>query len=379
MKKLFLIFLSLFFSIFTMASTSAITLITEENLILKEPIIDNAYILAGQGKIENEVFKDLWIAGGQLFIEGKIHEDLVVVAGIVNVNADVDGDIRVLGGQVIISENVGGDIVVIGGQIDISENSVIEGTLLMGAGLANVNGTIKKDIRGFIGMLILNGIVENNVDVTIQDSLYISELASIEGDLKYSALLETKIPENVVKGEIEFNKFDKENILGRFTPAMLIKKAISFLAAFVLLILTVTFYPKLLIRSGNLTRKQILKSLGVGILTILISIFAILFLMISIIGIPLGLIVLSFFIVSILLSKIFVAAWLASYLVNYKRKLRKIKLLGGTFLALLVYYLLGMIPVVGFIFTFVLFLVGLGSIVLTKKDYIKFLKSKNYL
>lgn len=374
MKKFLLLFLSLF--ILTSGVASAVTLEAGENVVVTTNILDDAYIVGGNANIEADIFGDLYIAGGTVTINAKIHEDLVVAGGRVTVLGDVLGDLRVIGGQVAIYGNVGDDVVAIGGQVDIGKGSVVGGSVLSGAGILTVDGEIEEDIRGGMGMLLLNGVVGKDVIVTIEDTINVSENAKILGDLKYSALLEANIPDDVVSGEILFNKFEEESVLENITYAFFIWKILSFLSALILAGILVLLAPKALIKATKITNDNILKTFGVGLLTMIVAIIGAIVLMVTVVGVPVGLIIFAMLLMAIYFAKVFVAAWLTGYVFNYKKKISRWKLFGGVALAMLAYYIVGVIPYVGWVVNLILFLIGIGAMVLLKIEYFKFMKEK---
>jgi len=377
MKKFLLLFLSLF--ILTSGSAFAVTLEAGENIVVTTSILDDAYIVGGNANIEADVFGDLYIAGGVVTINAQIHEDLVVAGGRVTVLGDVLGDLRVIGGQVAVYGNVGDDVVAIGGQVDIGKGSVVGGSVLSGAGILTVDGEIEEDIRGGMGMLMINGVVGKDVIVTIEDTINISDNAKILGDLKYSALLEASIPDDVVSGEILFNQFEEESVLESITYAFFIWKALSFLSALILAGILVLFAPKALIKAAKITNDNILKTFGVGLLTMIVAIIGAIVLMITVVGIPVGLIIFAMLLVAIYFAKVFVAVWLAGYVFNYKKKIPRWKLFGGIALAMLAYYIVGVIPYVGWVVNLILFLIGIGAMVLLKMEYFTFMKKKGMI
>ena len=376
MKKFLLLFLSAF--LFASAPVaSAVGFEIAENVVITQNILDDTYVVAGNATIESEIFGDLYIIGGSVTINNNVHEDLVVIGGRVVVTGDVDGDLRVAGGQVAVYGNVGDDIIVAGGQIDLGKSSVVGGSLITGSGILTVDGEVKEDIRGGIGMLLLNGKVGRDVIVTIEDTMSISDTAVIEGDLKYSALLESTVQENVVGGEILFNKFERETILEDLTYIFFISKVLGLIGALILALFLVFLIPKALMKSAKITKDNILKSFGVGLLTLISAFIVALILFVTIVGVSAGLVILAILTVFMYFAKIFVAVWLASYVFNFKKKVSHIKLFGMIALALVVYYLVGIIPFVGWVVNLILFMVGIGAIVLLKIEYYKFLKNKN--
>ena len=380
MKKILTFTLcALLMSVFFVNSASAITFEVKENVVITQNILDDAYVLAGNANIDADIFGDLYIAGGVVTINGNVQEDLVVSGGMVSVYGDVAGDLRVAGGTVSIYGNVGDDVLVAGGKVDIGKGSVVGGSLMAGAAILTVDGVITEEIRGGMGMFLLNGTVNGDVIVTIEDSINISEAAKIGGDFKYSALIETKIPENVVAGEVSFNKFERENILEQLTYLFFIHKALSYLSALLILLLFVVFAPRILTKSAALTKGNLLKSFGVGLLALIAVFVGSLILMITVVGVPLGLMLLVSFVFILFLSKIFVSSWLGSYFLNAKKNPSKVKLFFVSGFVLFVYYLIGMIPFVGWVINAVLFTIGVGILVLTELEYWKALRSKKLI
>ncbi len=378
MKKFLIVLASVFlFSI----PAYAINIETGENLIINDDILDDSYFASGNAQVHGNILGDLYIFGGNIFIKGNIFEDLVVIGGKVNVEGNVSGDLRVIGGQVSVYGNIGDDIVVAGGQIDIAKDSVVDGSILAGAGLLTVDGQVKGELRGAIGMLFLNGKIFDDVTVTIEDSIIVSETAEIYGDLNYSGLIEANIPENVVKGEINFNEFQRESIMDDLNKLFFLQKLLSFIAAMILMILFVILSPRALVKSGELTKENVVKSFGVGLLTLIAGLMGSIVLMVTVVGIPIAIILFSILLIFYYLAKVFVAAWLASYIFDFKRKKIWVRFRYAISLtiALLLYYLLSLIPIVGWIVNIILFIIGIGSLVLVKVEYFKYLKSKKML
>jgi hypothetical protein len=376
MKKFLLLFLGAFLFV-SAPVASAVGFEIAENVVITQNILDDTYVVAGNATIESEIFGDLYVIGGNVTINNTVHEDLVVLGGRVVVTGDVTGDLRIGGGQVAVYGNVGDDVLIGGGQVDIGKSSVIGGSLISGAGILTVEGEVKEDIRGGMGMLILNGIVGKDVIVTIEDTMSISDSAVIGGHLKYSALLESTVPPNVVRGEVAFNQFERETVLENLTYIFFISKVLSLISALILALFLVLLIPKALTRSAKITKDNILKTFGVGLLTMIVAFIAALILLVTIVGISVGLVILAILSVFIYFAKVFVSVWLASYVFNFKKKISHIKLFGMISLALLAYYLIGLIPFVGWAINAILFLVGIGAIVLLKIEYYQFLRKKN--
>ena len=378
MKKFLISLVALFlFSI----PAYAINIETGENLVIDDDLLDDSYFLSGNARINGNILGDLYIFGGSISIEGNVYEDLVVIGGKVKVNGNVTGDLRVIGGQVSVYGNIGDDLVTAGGQVDIAQDAVIDGSVLAGAGILTIDGQVKGELRGAFGMLFLNGKIFDDVNVTIEDSVIISETAEIYGDFNYSGLIEAGIPENVVKGEINFNEFERESIMEDLNRLFFLQKLLSFIASVILMVIFVLFIPKALVKAGDLTRENIVRSFGVGLLTLISGLMGSIILMVTVVGIPLALILFSILLIVYYLAKIFVAAWFVSYIFDFKRKKIWVKFRYALWLsvALLIYYFLSSVPMVGWIINLILFIIGVGSLLLVNIEYIKYLKSKKML
>lgn len=379
MKKFLTLFLASYLLIFSAGLVaSAATFNSGENLVLTEALIDDAYLASGNATIDENIDGDLYIVGGNVTINGDISEDLVVIGGWVNIFGNVGDDVRVLGGSVAIYGNVGDDVLAGGIKVDVTKSSTVGGSVILGSGFLTIDGNVMEDVRGIVGMLILNGIIEGDMVVTVEEKIDISEKAMIKGNLKYSAILEASISKDRVGGKIEFNKFERENFLEQLTFAYFLFQLISYASALLLALLMVLAAPKMLVKAADMTKASLLRTVGVGILSLIAAVVGSIVLLVTVVGIPLGLMILAMLLVVFYLTKIFVAAWLSNYFFNYSKKKKhlRLKMFFGIALALLAYYLIGLIPYVGWLIDIVLFLVGMGTIVLTEIEYFKFLKSK---
>lgn len=389
MKKfLSMMLVGLISSAFLLTAYASPEIKSGENLLVTAPITEDAYFAGGNAKIDSEVKGDLYIAGGQVVINGNVGGDLVVVGGKVTVMGNVAGDFRVLGGDVSLYGNVTEDLIALGGNVIVGNKSMIGGSIEAAIGNFVFDGQVKGEFKGTVGVLTFGGQVGGDMELTVQDKIMFTEKAKITGSLKYSSLLESTIPQGVVGGQVEYKKFDtsnvkfdkfsKENLLRELTYSYILYKVASYLSVLLVLLLLVLMCPNSLMKFGEQMKGNGVKAFGVGLLTILLIVIASILLMATIVGIPLALIMLVTMFIGFYVAKIFVSLWIAGYIFTFNKKKKnvKMKLFFATALVLLLYYLIGLIPIVGWLIVFVLFLIGLGQIVLFKRSYYEFLKGK---
>ena len=376
-KYLSSIGLSIVLALSLVTPVFAYNLETGENIVLNQNLLDDTYVFSGNSTIKADIFGDLYVAGGFVVVDGNVQEDLVVVGGRVTVTGNVGGDLRVLGGMVTVYGNVGDDLITAGGIVDIAKDSIISGDVLIAADRMFLDGTVDGGVRGFLSNLNLNGQIQKDVSLTIQDSLFISDTGRIDGNLEYFSLVESSIPQGAVAGIVEYNDFSK-NLSELFT-VFLIYTVKSYLGAILLMFAFVLFAQNALIKSGELARENVSKAFGIGVLAVVLMLITAFILMTTEIGVSLSMIILSLFVIMFFVSKVFVAMFFATYVLKDTKKIKKPRLFGVLALMMFVYYLLSIIPLVGWIINLALFFLGVGCAVLLKIEHIKALRSKKLL
>jgi len=377
-KIIFSIVSFVIFSSFLNLSASAAVLSAGENLLINENVLDDAYFVAGSADIKGDIFGDAYIAGGNVVIGGNIKEDLVIAGGKVNIVGNVGGDVRVLGGQVSIFGNVGDDLVVVGGQVDLGKNAVVGGSLISGAGLVTVDGEVKEDLRGVVGTLILNGKIDRDVDVTVQEDISVAYSAKVAGNFSYSSLIESKIPKNVVAGKITFNKAVNQEKFGDVTRDLIMDKVLSYVSALLVLALLCAFFKNYFIRVAEFAKQNIMKSMGIGIITLISCFMGGILLLFTLVGVPLGMVAFAVGFIFLYFGKIFAAVWIGSYFGKFEKnkKLNEFTLFAWSALGLLIYYVVGLVPFAGWLANAGAALVGIGVITHMKVELMGFLRSK---
>lgn len=384
MFKIKYLLLGIILSGFAFSSASfAMDIRSSDNLVITETVTDDLYLVSGNVTVNTDVMGDIYVLGGSVTVNGSVSEDLIVVGGKVTVMGNVGDDIRVLGGQVSIYSNVGDDLVLIGGALDIGPKSIISGSVFASGGVLSVDGTINEHLMGNISMLILNGVIRGNVDVTVENTVSFNQGAKVLGDFTYRKLIEDNIPKGVVSGKVIYKEFSHSNEsssnLNSF-GLLVAMKSFSIFNALLIALIFVIVTPKLLEKSSEISKQNLLKTFAVGLLAFILFIIGIIILLMTVIGVHLAVVFGFVFGAMVYLSKIFACALLMSYIVDFKKKKRlKLKMFFAITLCLIIYYMIGMTPFVGWVINMILFLIGLGSMVLTKQYYFLYLRNKNQI
>lgn len=380
MKRLSLLF-AIFASLLIANPANALVFVNENEVIDEGVYDDDTYMFTGSANVNSDVAGDLYVFGTNVTINSTIAEDLIVFGGKVDLFGEVLGDVRVLGGQFSVNGEIKDDLVVSAGWVEIRKDAKIGGSAVIASPfLVTHDGEITENLSGNVGSLYLNGKVNGDVSLSVQEAITVSSNAEIGGNLSYNSFFESEIPKDVVKGEIAYNQFNDND---ESIWDIIIDSLYDYLGTLILLIILVTFMPKVIMNGGTIVRDNFVKALLVGILSILTALISFLVLISTLgsngVGVPLATIILAMLMIVFHLGQIFFTAWVAAFFLKFKKKVKQSSLLLTTSLVLLVLTIFTAIPRVGIYIEVLSFLIGTGGFVLTKIHYIKMAKKKKLI
>lgn len=133
--------------------------------------------------------RDLIAAGGQLTVEGTVGEDAILAGGNVTLLGRVEEDLIVAGGQVRVNRraSIGDDLLIAGGNIAV--DGTVAGDVVMAGGRLAIGGEIGGDLRAAGGRLeILPGArIGGSVEFRGRDAPTVAADAIIGGEVDYIA------------------------------------------------------------------------------------------------------------------------------------------------------------------------------------------------
>jgi len=283
-------------------------------------------------QLDEPVERDFVGAGGTVNIKESVSKDVFVAGGSIFIHGDVGGDVRAAGNVVEISSRVGGNIAVFGQVVEISEGAVIEGSARIRA-----------------NKVILRGTIEKNADI---DAVEFEQYGFVKGDLNYK-----KIDQKGSKGA--FGWFF--SLVGLF--GMLIAGLVF-----------VSVFPKTSRDIILSTTKNPLKDLAWGVAFIFLIPIACVVLMLTIIGFPVGLILIASYAIGLYFGQVVVGIILGTYIFGVfkgKAGANKFPLAWTmTFGIVVLWFIIG-IPVFGWLIKLIALALGLGVLVRIKINLIK--------
>ena len=336
-----------------------------------ETINDDLYIGGNSVSVTGVTMGDLFVAGQSVLVSGQIRQDLFAGGNNVTIIGNVGDDVKIGGNTVLIQGGVGGDAMVGGNQIMISGGQ-IGGDLLVGGSVVYVEAPVQGKVRIAGATVYINSTVVGDVNVDA-NQLELGPKAVINGNLTYHSPKELiKDSGAKIMGTVSYEpKIPRatERSFKAFISFWLVMKALMIA---VLAFLLGLVFKRFSVKAVESAFKSPWHVLGKGLLTVIVLPIVSILLLITVVGIPLGILgFVSIFALSIFscaLAPIFMGALLYKW-INKKEEFSinwKTILLG-----VVAYFVLWLIPFVGHAIIFLFYLAAIGAIVSLKLQMIK--------
>ncbi len=376
MKKIFFVFGTvLVLGMSTTMTMAAPTLLAPKDgtVAIDQPLNDDLYAAGNSIVISKPIQGDLIACGGTIDVDANVSGDILVMGGTVIIRGNVGDDLRIGGGQVNIYGTIGDDLLIGGGTVVLGSAAVVKGDIVTGAGNLTLNGKVLGNARLAADIISVSGIIGGNADIHTGSNFTIKEKAKIGGLLRYWA--EKENPDfSKNAGKVEFHKIvfkqmGKMGMFGVFVGMTVFLVFWKLLGMFILGLLLVLLLPKYMPRVADEIRKKYWNMLGYGLLTIILAPFAMVILAMTVVGIPLAILLGIIYALIVILGAINGAYYIGRVLVR-SEKTAWLQL-GSVLVGTLILGLLTVVPVVGWLGSLWITLIGLGGTVTEQWKQIK--------
>lgn len=364
------------------------------------------------GRINGNVNSNM----GQVNIDGEVSGDVETNMGQVVVNGNVGGNVRARMGEIIVDGSVGANLISDMGAIRVG--GAVGGDIVSGVGDLLITGAVAGDVNSKAGNLFINGIVEGDVtldqgvvelgpnaivsgqvyvgrglvkktDTSIAGSIGIGEELSVseieeqttDNGYRFDGLdrgLGERIAERVAQAvdstfrnvrfmphmtrgsEWPFFPFPFMGIYGNVAMGI-----INMLIMFALAALTYTLFPKQVKAAGNAISLKTGPVIGWGILAAVLAVPLMVILAITIIGIPLILIEIIFLAVAAILGYSGIVSLIGGKVLS-AASYGTANPLGAIALGVLIIGLISMIPLLGSLVSFAVFVLAVGAALVSR-------------
>ena len=269
------------------------------------PILGDAFIAGGKLRIGGSVGDNALIAGGTVDIEETIKNDAFIAGGTVTVRAPVEGDLRIAGGDITLMNSVWGDVNIAWGMVRIASGTKIGKDVMIGGWEIQFAGTIERNAEISAQKLSLDGVIRWNLKIFVdrKGEVIVGKNTKVSGTVEYTAPTQILALENLAPGKVKFTPYiEKETskAVWFFWAYM----AYRFLFLLVFGTLLYFLFERFFLDTGKYIMARPGKSIINGILYYVLLPIGSIILIITIIGIPLGIFWIFFFIFSFVLAKL---------------------------------------------------------------------------
>ena len=307
-----------------------------DDVVIRERFAHDLYVAGGTVTINAPVDGDLIVVGGTVIINDTISQDILITGGKITVNGFVGDDIRGAGGTIFLSSEIAGDVMMVGGKITIDDTAVINGNFITAGGDVTLNGEVRGLIKNASGTFTLNGKAGNEMEIRGGNII-------INGRVEGNSLLAANAIE--LGPEAQFNKnvnyWNKEGTMdfgnaisngqATFDSSLEVESGkwqylgyasllmvLWYLATALLMIWLIQYLFSATMKTAAKTiNDTALKSLGIGFLFLVGVPVLIVLSLITLIGIPAGILILISYISVLIFATVIVAILISNWINNH--------------------------------------------------------------
>jgi hypothetical protein len=325
-----------------------------------------SYISGSTVNINGTYTGDIFCAGQTVTIDANVTGDILCAGQSVIIDGTVTGNIRVAAQTLVINATVSKNVSIASQSATISGTT--SGDVSALAQSVTIKGNVGGEVYGAVRSFTLNGKVAKGVDVHVQNAT-LGGNSMIGGNFKYAAPQRATMASGaIIKGQTLFSmQSTNKNNSSMFSAFSLIYWPLSL---FVIGLVLILLCRKHSYEIGQKVLERPWLCLGVGLIPLFLLPIVAFVILFTLIGIPLSLLMFMVWIIALMLSTIAV-----SYAIGLRILQPAVENLGMSILALL----LGMvittvlfnIPFIGWLFSLLAVIIGLGALSLVVIKYWK--------
>jgi hypothetical protein len=358
---LLLIIASVFFTLPVSVQAETVLRTGSDVSVEADQIVEGDYYVSagpfGKTVMSGSVTEDMYALGASVTVNGDVGNDLSVLAGSSHVYASVTDDVRIVAGEVTLADAIGGDVFIIAGSLSVLSTARIEGDIYFFGGDVSIEGDVGGSVLGKAQSVDINSHIAGDVNMTAQTGLSLGNKAVIDGSVQYKSFMElTRGQGAIVGGEVMKGEYASVTQQEK-TRALLIP---IFITLFATLSLYLLFKNELEALIKTIDR-SVARNALVGSAVVLLGPIAAILLMITVLGMLVGIMTLSVVVMLYVAGIALSSAVLGAYVTKLFTKKLEISLL-TIIVGTVAMQLLLLIPVLGLLGMYTVFALTVGGI-----------------
>ena len=326
-----------------------------------ETIKGDIFLFGDRVRIDGTVDGDVFLFGHNASVNGHVKGDIIAFAQILDVNGDVDGNIRAFTNTMTIRGTVAKNVLTFDDLMNLESAARVGGSLTIFVENLNLEGSLGRDIFIFAKHFTLSGKVGGGIRMK-GDELTINSNAQVDGPIRYEGNREADVATGAkLASPVEFHKLEHRPryMQGHYYVWRVIWTAAFILFGVVLFLLMPKFAQET-IAAAELYGAPI----GLGVLVIFGIPLAAIIACITVVGIPLGVLAVGFWLLMLCSAEIVVGTVVGNWILGKAHDTAGLigRMALGFVLVRLVYTGLEQMHVIGLLAGLGILMWGMGSI-----------------
>lgn len=309
-------------------------------------------------KLQDTVNGDSAIAGNIIDMAGNIDGIGFIAGQTINIKGNLEYGF-IAGQNITINGNITKNIYAAGQTITFTKNASIGRDIFLAADTITLNGNLERNINISAAKVIIENGTTINGNINIDTSeIIIKDNVKIEGTLKYNNTAKETISKNAQIAKTQTYKTTDNNQINKTEILQsILNMVVVFLCITILIPQTIDKTEKIY----NNKNTKYIKNIGIGFLLLICIPLISILLLVSNIGIYLGLIIAGLYLIALYISFIISGFILGNLLLKKLMNLNTNKYLSGI-IGIILLKLLMLIPVFGTILGLIALTLGLSTI-----------------
>jgi len=329
---------------------------------VSEEVRDDLYVAGGTVTVRGPVDGDVAAAGGTVLLEGPTSGGVLATGGTVWIRGQIGRGVRAAGGTVGVKTSVGTDAVLAGGLVTLERGARVGRDVVAAGGTVHLLGEVGRRVRVAGGTVFIGGPVGGDVEVDADRVVVLPE-ARIAGRLRYRSAQPAEVrPGARIEGGIvrEAVARPPEVLPGRGGFPW-VRWTLEALWLLVLGFVVQAVLPQ---ASAHIAEEvwRAGRNLLVGFVLLVAVPVAALLLLLTVVGIPLGLLALGLYAATLYLGQVFTGRRIGEELLRRALRTSTVSPYAATAVGVLGLVVLFALPWVGWIVRLGAVLLGFGAI-----------------
>jgi cytoskeletal protein CcmA (bactofilin family) len=314
--------------------------------------------------VHGDINGDVWVAGQDVEVDGKVRGNVYAAGNKVVIKGEVSGSVHAAASTVEIDGTIGGSVYAAGSEVTLRDSSKVGGAVALAGSKVQLGGDIAQQAYAAGNTLDMSARVGQSVNLAGSD-ISLNDQAKVAGDLTYRSENEARIAnDRAISGSLkhdEVKKTERNPVREKIATALF-----GLILNIVIGLCLVLWGTRILKVTDTLLTADLPNAVLKGIAFMVLTPLALLFIAITLIGLPLAAIGTMVYLSLLILAPALVSYSLGRYILVITTH-KDSKKAPGKFQAILAgslaFTIISLVPIVGGLAEFLLCAAGVGAVI----------------